>query len=818
MDPTDGTPAEYALPGSRPCSALLMNAKMYNPDNAVRQPRPTVLFALAAPLALISLFAAVPVFAASSSPHSDFQKNAVTFLEKHCVECHGGKKTKADLNLKKIERADDAILKNRKVWLNVINQVTSGEMPPKKQPRPDLAEIEKFAQSVESAFDRAEAKMKPDPGRVTVRRLNRNEYNNTIRDLLSVDFNPAEDFPADDIGHGFDNIGDVLTLSPVLMERYLSAAESIADRAVVFEAAKPPNRTTTSNFLEPAGHEFGSSLRPAVMGYFRTRSKVTLDGEYIFRVRAAATNAPNGEPVRMVMLMNEKELLTVTVTNSPKKWEAHEVKLNLPPGEHAFSIKYLNPVTSGETNRMLFVEQFQVIGPTDTRPVFQQRISAKFGSKPKAVQNRELATWFVTRAFRRPPTPVEVDRYVKVIETGEAEGGKWEAGVQLLLKTVLCSPKFLFRIELDDRPQTKQPHPLDEFQLAARLSYFLWSTMPDDELFALAEKKQLTASLDAQVKRMLKDHRADALVQNFALQWLQVKRLQTSAPDPKLFPQFDERLRRAMLRETELFFGEIMREDRSVMDLIDGDFTYLNEPLARLYGIADTAGNRLYEKKTQEGGQSIPRNEFVRVSLPLKERGGLLTQASVLTVTSNPTRTSPVKRGKWILEQILGTPPPPPPPNVPELDAQKKLSGTLRQRMEQHRENPSCASCHAQMDAMGFAMENFNAIGAWRAKDGGDTIDPSGSLPDGKSFKGAGELKAVLKEKKELFVRNFTEKMLTYSLGRGLEYYDNRAIRQISTELARQDYKFSVLVSGIVKSDPFRLRRGKELNDQQAAK
>ncbi len=770
-------------------------------------------------LVVLASFANTPsAFAASSSPNPDFQKNAVTFMEKHCVECHGVKKIKADLNFKKIERADDAILKNRKLWLNVINQVTSGEMPPKKQPRPEPAEIEKFTQAVESAFGRAEAKMKPDPGRVTVRRLNRTEYYNTIHDLVNVDFNPAEDFPSDDIGYGFDNIGDVLTLSPVLMERYLAAAESIAARSVVFEAAKPPNRTTTSNFLEPAGHEFGNNLRPAVKGFLRTRTKVTLDGEYIFRVRAGATNTPDGEPVKMTMLMNDKELLTVTITNTPKKWESHEVKLTLPPGEHVFSIKYLNPNTSGETNRMLFVEQFQLIGPSDTRPIFQQRFSAKIGAKPKAEQTRELVTWFVTRAFRRPATPAEVDRYIKVVEAGEAEGGKWEAGVQLLLKTVLCSPKFLFRIELDDRPQTKLPHPLDEFQLAARLSYFLWSTLPDDELLALAEKKQLTANLETQVKRMLKDKKADALVQNFALQWLQLKRLQTFAPDHALFPQFDERLRRAMLRETELFFGEIMREDRSVMDLIDGDFTYLNEQLARLYGIADTAGNRLYEKKTQEGGEPIPRFEFVRVSLPNKERGGLLTQASMLTVTSNPTRTSPVKRGKWVLEQILGTPPPPPPANVPELDGQKQLTGTLRQRMEQHRANPSCASCHTQMDAMGFAMENFNAIGAWRAKDGEDAIDASGTLPDGKSFKGVGELKAVLREKKELFVRNFTEKMLIYALGRGLEYYDSRSVRQISAELAKQDYKFSALVTGIVKSDPFRLRRGKELIDQQAAK
>ncbi len=753
---------------------------------------------------------------AAASVQADFQKNAVAFMEKHCFECHGKKTTKGDLNFVKQDKSDAAILKDRKVWLSVLTQVGTGEMPPKKQPRPAAEEIAIFTHAVEAAMERAEAKLPLDPGRITIRRLNRAEYNNTVRDLLFVDFNPAEDFPADDIGHGFDNISDVLTVSPVLMERYLAAAESIATRCLVMEPAKPPTRTTLSIFLEPGGYGSENATRPVTKGFLSNGQKLTLDGEYIFRVRAGMTNTPAGEPVKMALLLDDKELTTVVVTNAPKKWEQHEVKLNLPAGEHRFSIKFLNP-SSGDTNRMLFVHEFQVIGPSDTRPVFQQRVTAKFGDKPDEAKKREFVTWLLTRVFRRPPTPGETERYLKVLLEYEIVSGKFQGGVQAMLKAVLCSPKFLFRVELDDRPQSREPHPLDEFQLASRLSYFLWSSMPDDELLDLAAKKQLTSNLDAQVKRMLKDKKADALVQNFALQWLQLKRLQTFAPDNKLFPQFDERLRRAMMRETELFFGDIMREDRSVLDLIDGNFTYLNEQLARLYGIADTAGNPLYQKKTQTGGQPIPRDQFVRVSLPMKERGGLLTQAGVLTVTSNPTRTSPVKRGKWVLEQILGTPPPPPPPNVPELDGQKKLTGTLRQRMEQHRANPSCASCHTQMDAMGFAMENFNAIGAWRAKDGEEKIDASGTLPDGRSFSGPAELKAVLREKKDLFTRNVAEKLLTYALGRGLEFYDARAVRQICAETARQDYKFSALVTAIVKSEPFRLRRGKDLIQQQAA-
>jgi hypothetical protein len=379
------------------------------------------------------------------------------------------------------------------------------------------------------------------------------------------------------------------------------------------------------------------------------------------------------------------------------------------------------------------------------------------------------------------------------------------------LQAVLVSPKFLFRIELDDRPNTPQAHPIDEYQLASRLSYFLWSSMPDEELFALAAKKQLTSQLDAQVRRMLKDSKAKSLVENFAMQWLQLRRLKSFAPDPKQFPSFNDQLRNSMLTETEMFVGEIFREDHSILDLIDGEFTYLNEQLARHYGIADTNGNRVGQKQVRPGGKPLGRFGFVRVNLAGSDRGGLLTQASILTVTSNPTRTSPVKRGRWVLEQLLGTPPPPPPPDVPELDGKPgELTGSLRQRMEQHRANPACANCHARMDPLGFAFENYNAIGGFRAKDGNFDIDSSGTLPDGKTFNGPVELRAILKGKKELVSRNLAEKLLTYSLGRGVEYYDKPTIDRIVAELARNDYKFSTLVIQIAKSDPFRLRRGKD--------
>ena len=751
------------------------------------------------------------VVASASAAAPDFKGTAVAFMKKHCHECHGGKSTKADLDLTKFK--DDAnILKEHKHWKSVLQQVNSGEMPPKKQPQPTPQEIANFNSAIENSFTLAEKKTKPDPGRVTLRRLNRTEYNNTVRDLVNVDFNPAEDFPADDIGHGFDNIGDVLSLSPVHLERYLAAAEGIAARAIVLDPPKPPTRTTSSNFLEPGGYGSENTTRPVTRGFLLVRQKLTDDGDYIFRVRAGVTNTATGEPIKMVLLVNDEEKQTVTVKEPIRKWETFDIPIKLKAGEHVFNIKYLNPITNGVTNRMLFVQQFQIIGPADTRPEFQQRLTAGLVSTSADRKLREFTQSFLTHAFRRPPTPAELDRYLKVAEAAAASAnGRWEAGAQQLLKVVLCSPKFLFRVELDSLPRYPTAHPIDEFQLASRLSYFLWSTMPDEELLALAAKNQLTPNLEAQVRRMLKDPKAESLTKNFAMQWLQLERLKTFAPDSKLFPGFDDRLRRAMLRETELFFGEIVREDRSVLDLIDADFTYVNETLSRHYGLTEGKG----QAASRGRGGSVRGGDFNRVTLTGKERGGLLTHASILTVTSNPTRTSPVKRGKWVLEQILGTPPPPPPPNVPELEAQGKLTGTLRQRMEQHRENPSCAGCHTQMDALGFAFENFDAIGRFRAKTDEGPIDPSGTLPDGKSFQGPAELKAILKGKQELVVRNLAEKLLTYGIGRGLEFYDNRSLNQICDQAARADHKFSALITAIVKSDPFRLRRGMEQVKQQ---
>jgi hypothetical protein len=611
---------------------------------------------------LVAVIAAAPCPAfARTGPPVSFRGQVIPFVNKYCVACHGPKKAKGGVKLTEV--LDEASLtREPQLWDKVVKLVRAREMP-RRGRKPTPAEIEAITGFLDARLAKLDCKLRQDPGRVTIRRLNRIEYDNTIRDLVGVRFHPAKDFPADDVGYGFDNIGDVLSLPPLLMEKYLAAAEDIIQEA------------------------------------FRNRATRR-------RILLAPVEGPNpAEAVRKII---------------------------------------------GE---------------------------------------------FARRAFRRPVTPDELNRLVRFMDLARKNGDSLETGVQLALQAVLVSPHFLFRIELDPEPNNpKAIHPISEFELATRLSYFLWSTMPDEELFRQAERKTLRKNLDAEVQRMLKDRKARALVKNFAGQWLQTRNLANASPNPKQFPTFTRKLRADMVRETEMFFEAVMREDRSILDFLDSDFTFLNERLARHYGIAEVKGN-----------------DFRRVKLAAGPRGGVLTQASVLTVTSNPTRTSPVQRGKWILENFLNDPPPPPPPEAGELSEDKRevLSGSLRQRMEKHRAKPMCASCHQRMDPLGFGLENFDAIGGWRTRDGAFPIDSSGTLPTGKSFKGPRELKAILLGMKDKFARCLAEKLLTYALGRGLEYYDRCAVERIARDLAQKQYRFTSLVLGVVHSDPFQLRRGK---------
>jgi hypothetical protein len=602
-----------------------------------------------------------PTHAAPSPAKPDFAKDVAPLISRYCSRCHGPTKPRGGVTLTTF--TDEAsVLKKRSVWEQVGDNLRSGDMPPPGRPRPTAKELDTLNAWLDAVIFRTDCTGRQDPGNVTIHRLNRAEYNNTIRDLVGINFQPANDFPQDDIGYGFDNIGDVLSLPPLLMEKYVAAAEQIVEKA----------------FASPEAR---------------------------------------------------KRIFIVTTQNEE---------------------------------------------------------SAK-----------QILKTFADRAYRRPVREDELRRLLRFVEMAEKNRDGFETGIGLALQAVLVSPHFLFRVEFDRRPDNpKSIHPINSYELASRLSYFLWSSMPDDELFELARKKTLSEPdvLEKQVRRILKDPRSRALVDNFAGQWLQLRNLKDFKPEPDLFPAFDDKLRSAMLQETELFFENAVREDRSILDFIDADYTFVNERLAKHYGLPGVKGE-----------------QFRRVSLTGTPRGGILTQAAVLSVSSNPTRTSPVKRGKWILENILGTPPPPPPAGVEELkeDKESVLSGTLRQRMEQHRANPNCATCHQRMDPLGFGFENFDAIGAWRSREGKHAIDPSGTLPGGETFKGPTELRAILKKRPDAFARCLAEKLLTYALGRGVERYDRCALDNIVQGAAKDHYKFSRLVIGVVQSDPFLKRRGK---------
>ncbi|HLV79838.1 MAG TPA: DUF1592 domain-containing protein, partial [Chthonomonadaceae bacterium] len=649
---------------------------------------------------------------------------------------------------------------------------------------------------------------RPDPGHVTLRRLNRTEYNNTIRDLLGVDIHPADDFPADDTGYSFDNDADVLTLSPLLMEQYLRAAEKIARAAIVipeeagksvqFKAEKLPGAVPIA-FPGLTGH------------FFSTNGEIGVDyvfpqaGHYTFRARAFGQQA-GAEPAKMGFLLDGRLFSTAEVKAVESAPAVYAAVSAVPAGRHRFAVSFVNDYYKPESpghlaeDRNLVVDYLEIQPPPHVMPVVPEshrRIYFTPAPASQEVYARQILARLARRAYRRPVTEAEVTRLLRYVHLARQEGGSVERGIQLALEAILVSPNFLYHVEIDPRPNDSQAsHLVNDYEMASRLSYFLWSSMPDEELFALAAKGKLhdRKVLATQTRRMLQDPKARALSTDFAGQWLQLRKLDRIAPDPGRFPECTDALKQDMRTETEMFFDSVVRNDRSVLDFLDGRYTFLDARLARLYGINGVEGDG-----------------FRHVALDGEQRSGLLTQASILTVTSNPTRTSPVKRGKWVLEQILGTPPPPQPANVgllPDERGDAVLKGTLRQRMEEHRRNPQCASCHALMDPIGFGLENYNAIGKWRTMDGNLPIDSSGTLPDGRSFQGPSQLKAILLGKKGQFVRCLAEKLLSYGLGRDIRPADRPFLDAIVRRTEQSDYRFSALISAIIESAPFRMRRG----------
>lgn len=726
-----------------------------------------------------------------------FDKEVQGFVGKYCVGCHTGKDAAAGVNLAGKHSLSE-LTKNRDAWIKVAHNVESSSMPPAGSPMPTQKERDLLTACIEAIQSQADCSLQ-DPGRVTMRRLNREEYNNTVRDLFGIDFRPADAFPSDDVGYGFDNIGDVLSVSPLLMEKYLTAAEKISQAVI----PTPESRMKAQKFdLSKLPHSNGANGVLATNGLIALTYDFAKQGEYLLRIRAYGQQAGN-EPVKVAIKVDGTAVSEFEVPNEENKPLNYDAALNVAPGSHKVTVEFLNDFydpnakNPNRRDRNLIVLGLEITGnASDLKPLteIQKKFAGSVLSSPnKQAAARKLLTTLARRAYRRPVKSADVDRLMRYLEVAKKEGESFEQGLQLAIQAMLVSPNFLFRVEVDPEPNNpRAKRAITDFELATRLSYFLWSTQPDEELLTLAEKKQLSkpAVLDAQVKRMLKDPKAAALADNFAEQWLTLRILNNVAPDPGRFPTFNDKMKQAMLNETKMFFQSIVKEDRSILEFIDSKYTFLNESLAKHYGIPGVTGDN-----------------FRKVVLANNDRGGLLTQASILTVTSNPTRTSPVKRGKWVLEQMLGTPPPPAPPNVPELD-KGKLTGTLRQRMEQHRVNPACASCHARMDPLGFGLENFDAVGAWRTKDENVAIDASGKLPNGKSFNGPGQLKAILLEKKGQFTKNLAEKLLTYATGRGLTYTDKCQVDDVVKSVEKKGYRFSALVSAVVQSDPFRKRRG----------
>ena len=751
-----------------------------------------------------------PVALAAKPVDTTFDAKIKPFLATYCNGCHNSTKQAGSVTLDAYINENHA-KKDRMTWESIVNVVASGEMPPKKKPQPSKDEKEAFLGWVENTMIKVDCTSPKDPGRVTLRRLNRAEYNNTIRDLCGVDFSPADDFPSDDVGYGFDNIGDVLSMQPVLLEKYLTAAEKVLDTAIVsLDGVRSSNqsfrpqtilvtpRTAKLREKSPKGNEIVRIVLAEEGSAFLEKFNFPADGEFILRVKA--WGEPSGdEAPKIAIRLDGKEAKSFTVDATEKtKAKSYEVKLKVSSGERRVAVAFTNPAAD-KKSRVFHLDAIEIEGPIgggskplpdSTKLILQTIPKAEADNKSAA---KAVLTKFATRAYRRPVTADEIQRLLKLYDIAEGQGDPFEKAIRLPLKAILVSPNFLFRVEADPK-SPDEVRTISDHEFATRLSYFLWSTMPDDALIELADRSELRKPgvLEGQVKRMLKDPKSKALVDNFAGQWLMLRNIRTLSPDTGLFPTWDEPLRDAIIKETELYFDHIVREDRSVLEFLDSDYTFANERLAKHYSLPNVRGA-----------------EFQKVKLTDNKRGGVITQASILLVTSNPTRTSPVKRGKWILDNILGTPPPPPAPDIPELPPVGELKGTLRQQMESHRSNLACATCHTKMDPLGFGLENFDAIGRWRELDNKQKIDPSGVLPGGAKFSGPSELRKILLGKSEAFRNCLSEKLLTYALGRGLEYQDKCAINDLSKKLTKGNDQFSQLVLAILETDAFQKRRGK---------
>jgi hypothetical protein len=761
--------------------------------------------------------------AASADPHR-------LLVTTYCTGCHSTRLKTGGLVLEGIDLQNPTA--NAEIWEKVIRKLNGGQMPPQGMPKPKPEAVTELTTYLGTSLDRAAAKS-ADPGRASIHRLNRSEYANAIRDLLDVQIDAADYLPPDDESDGFDNIADALRVSPTLLDQYLAASRKIASLAVGDMEITPVSRMIQvppdlaqerhieglplgtrggvlieHNFPLDADYDFSVFLTQNIVGYvtgleYAHELEISIDGDRVF---LAPVGGEDDNQMSDDNLGVAKDTLDARLKSRiPVKAGRHKVAVAFFGRNSATTDEPLQPFTRDldlqNMNGLPIIDHVQITGPFGgSGPGDTASRKKIFVCRPKTVTEetacaKQILSALAKRAYRRPVTDADVVSLMSLYAEGRKDGS-FEKGIQNGLRLILANPKFLFRSEPD--PKSAAPgsiYRVSDLELASRLSFFLWSSLPDDELVNVASKGSLRnpAVLGAQVKRMLADPKADAMVSNFAGQWLLLRNLQSQTRDQAVFPNFDDNLRQAMRKETELFFASVMREDRSVMDLLNADYTFVNDRLAQHYGIPGVYGSN-----------------FRRVQVTDPNRRGILGQGSFLTVTSESTRTSPVKRGKYILETMMGTPPPPPPPNVPALkenDESGKNATTLRARLALHREATTCSTCHSVMDPLGLAFENFDAVGRWRTKELGGEVDTAGQLADGTKINGPAALREVLLKKPDQFVKTLTEKLMIYALGRGLEYYDMPVVRSITHDAAKQNYKFSAIVMGIVKSTPFEMKK-----------
>jgi hypothetical protein len=771
---------------------------------------------------LVALEARLPAAAppvASGAAHR-------ALIDEYCLSCHDTDKKKAELALDTIV-ADD-VTRHPDVWEKVIRKLRARQMPPIGKPRPDDATYDAVIASLEASLDRV-ASAHPTPGRTaTIRRLTRTEYQNAVRDLLAVDVDAASMLPADESSYGFDNV-TVGDLSPTLLDRYVSAAEKIS-RVAVGRPSRSPGGETIRVPSEVTQEEHLDGLPIGTRGGAVVRYTFPLDGEYEIQIRLMRDRDEHVEglseahDVELLLDRDRVQLFTVkppqrvagvpdTEQPSHEKVDQHlKIRVPVTAGPHVLGVAFpKKPSVLLETPRQPYQTHFNfyrhpriqpaiysvsIVGPYAAKgPGDTPSRRRVFGSQPGR-SARQILSSLMRRAYRRPVTDADIKGPLDLFRNASAEGD-FDAGIEMAVAAVLVSPEFLFRVERDPAaipPNT--PYRVSDLELASRLSFFLWSSIPDDELLSQATAGRLhePAMLDRQVRRMLADGRSSALVTNFASQWLHLRNLDSITPDMRLFPDFDDNLRQAMRRETELFFESILREDRSVLDLLHANYTFLNERLAKHYGIPHVYGSRFRRVTLDEGSL----------------RGGLLRHGSILTVTSYATRTSPVLRGKFILDNLMGVPPPPPLPDVPTLK-DNTVDGRLsvRERLAEHRTNAACAGCHNLMDPLGLSLEKFDAVGRRRSAEAGVPIDAAGGSPDGSKFADVQGLEAALLRRPDLFAGTLTERLMTYALGRGVEYYDAPATRAIVRSARSQNYRMSSIILGVVKSPPFQMRKAR---------